>query len=75
MTPVIPKALIRSNNEEFLSLEANKTTRLERTSGSYGTPMYFPLDKNKYDRRTAEVLYFNRLAGYRVGMRFARLVG
>lgn len=73
--PVIPKALIRSNNEEFLSLEANKrTTRLEKTSGSYGTPMYFPLDKNKRDRRLAEVLYFNNLAGYRVGMRFVRLV-
>jgi phenylacetate-CoA ligase len=68
--PVVTKAAIKDDPEEFTSRGNDKVVRVF-TSGSYGTPMTFSLSPQKARRRRAEAVYFNSLAGYRVGMPYA----
>ena len=43
------------------------------TSGSYGMPFTFYLTPEKRARQQAEVIYFSRWAGYKLGMGFAHV--
>lgn len=73
--PVIEKRQVRERYGDFLS---NKFTPGElvttTTSGSYGTPFTFYLTKDKKTRQQAEVSFFSRQAGYKIGTRHAYVV-
>jgi phenylacetate-CoA ligase len=70
--PVIQKSTLRENYDDFLSSAYKRHDLVvTETSGSYGTPMKYHMTKDKRARRQAEVIFFNRWAGYEVGMRFA----
>jgi len=72
--PVIQKSTIRENYDDFLSSAYDKNDLFaSATSGSYGTPFTFYLTKDKRARQQAEVIFFNRWAGYEVGMRYAQV--
>ena len=72
--PVIQKSTIRENYDDFLSSAYDKNDLVTTTtSGSYGAPMKFYLTKDKRARQTAEVIYFNGWAGYKVGMRYSQV--
>lgn len=72
--PVIPKRTIKENYNKFLSSKFQKhQLATTTTSGSYGMPFTFYLTKEKRARQQAEVLFFSRFAGYRVGMKFAHI--
>jgi len=74
--PVIQKKTIKENYEAFLSSKFQKEELAKTTtSGSYGMPFTFYLTKEKRARQQAEVLVFSRFAGYRVGMKFAHILG
>lgn len=66
--PVMQKTTIRKNYLDFfsegLSRDQLKTTA---TSGSYGTPLTFYFTPEKMDRRLAEVIFFNKWAGFSIG--------
>lgn len=68
--PVITKNSIRENYNDFLSNKYNKASLIKvTTSGSYGTPFTFYLSKEKKIRQFSEVIFFNRWAGYKIGMK------
>lgn len=70
--PVIQKKTVRDNYELFFSGAYNKADlSCVKTSGSYGTPMKYYFTKEKKDRRFAEIIFFNRWAGYEIGMNHA----
>lgn len=70
--PVISKRVIKERYRDFLSTSYNKADLVSvKTSGSYGTPFTFQLTRQKRARQTAEIIYFSRWAGFRVGMKHA----
>ena len=72
--PVIQKKNIKDNYEGFISNAYNKRDLYTtKTSGSYGMPFVFYLTKNKYNRRLAEILYFNQKSGYQMGQPFVQV--
>ena len=72
--PVLNKATLKQHVDDFLSNQYDKSSLpTTRTSGSYGLPFTYYMSKEKYNRRFAEILYFNGLAGYKPGMRFAQV--
>ncbi len=72
--PVINKNLLKKEYNSFRS-EPYKHLELPLayTSGSTGTPFEYPVSNYKQERRHAEVLFYNQLAGYRLGMPFAQV--
>jgi len=66
--PVLQKTTIRKNYDDFLS-SFFRLSQLAKTqtSGSYGMPMTFYLTKEKINRRLAEIIFFNRWAGFDIG--------
>ena len=72
--PVIQKKTIKENYDAFISDTYDKNKHFKTsTSGSYGTPFTFFLSIEKRNRQLAEVIYFNKWAGYEVGMRYAQV--
>jgi phenylacetate-CoA ligase len=72
--PVIQKRMIKYNYGDFLSSAYDKKDLVTvTTSGSYGTPFKFYLTKDKRARQQAEIVFFNRWVGYRVGMRYCQV--
>lgn len=70
--PIIQKTQIQRLPDEFISQTVRRSKlKIATTSGSYGTPMNFYQNAEKWDRRSAEVIYFNNWAGYEVGMKHA----
>jgi phenylacetate-CoA ligase len=70
--PIISKEIIKKQQGSFISWAFNKSSlNIAKTSGSYGTPMIFYQNAEKWSRRSAEVIYFNRWAGYDIGMKHA----
>jgi phenylacetate-CoA ligase len=70
--PIMSKEIIKNQQESFMSQAFSKPSlNVVKTSGSYGTPMIFYQNAEKWSRRSAEVIYFNRWAGYDVGMKHA----
>lgn len=68
--PVIDKALVRENFEEFKSQDfLNKDNHKVTTSGSTGNPFHIFHDRNKRARNTADTIYFAKQAGYEIGSR------
>lgn len=70
--PIVSKAIIKDNYEQFKSgafLNAKKIHTMS-TSGSTGTPFTVIQDKNKRNRVLAELIYYNEIAGQRIGDRF-----
>jgi phenylacetate-CoA ligase len=66
--PVVTKSDIRADPKAFTSSRyADRDLIQITTSGSTGTPFRIGLDRGKLGRRTSEILYFNSLAGFRVG--------
>jgi len=72
--PVLQKVEIREDYGGFLS-NAFATADLfsTSTSGSYGTPLVFPLSREKRARQLAELLYFTGWIGWKVGMRYLQV--
>lgn len=70
--PVIEKKTIKDNYDAFISTAyRRKTLATTTTSGSYGTPMLFYRTPEKKARHFAEIIAFNSLAGYELGMKHA----
>lgn len=68
--PVISKRLLKEQLPDFMSCAYRKeelTTSC--TSGSYGIPMVFYLNKDKRARQIAEIMYFSEWAGFEIGMK------
>lgn len=72
--PVIDKAIIRSNIENFVS-QGYRSSELRKvvTSGSTGLPFQIYQDSGKVLRNTADTIYFGRLAGFELGQPLAYL--
>lgn len=73
--PVVSKELIKSRHSDFLS-SAYKVKDLVTfsTSGSYGAPMIYYLNKEKKLRQLMELAYYNTWADYQVGMEHILIV-
>lgn len=70
--PVVRKSDISKDYARFLSMSHERGNLIPvTTSGSYGTPFTFLLTRQKMARRTAEVIWFSRWVGYRIGDRHA----
>jgi len=70
--PVLQKHTVRERHADFLSSSCERTSLVKRiTSGSYGTPLDFYVTREKMARHRAEILYYARWAGYRMGARTA----
>ena len=66
--PVISKAQIKSNWDEMYSSEyRGKPVHHMATSGSTGTPFVMDWNMGKRSRQLAELIYFNELAGQKLG--------
>lgn len=70
--PIISKRTISENAHVFRS-SAYDFAGLPSmtTSGSYGTPFRFYLTPDKRARQRAEIIFFNRWAGYDIGIPYA----
>lgn len=68
--PVISKRLLKERLPDFMS-SAYRKEELSATctSGSYGIPMVFYLNKDKKARQIAEIMYFSEWAGFEIGMK------
>ncbi len=72
--PVLQKAEIREGYDGFRSTAfAPEELTSASTSGSYGTPLVFPLSRDKRARQLAELLYFTGWIGWKVGMRYLQV--
>lgn len=70
--PVIQKTDFKHNYDAMISTYFDREKLFTATtSGSYGTPTKYLMTIDKYWRRFAEIVYFNRWAGYEIGMRHA----
>ena len=70
--PVIKKSMIQENPDSFISDKYNKDELIKvTTSGSYGTPTVFYMNKNKKKRQQAEVIFYSKWAFYDVGVKHA----
>ncbi|HEA22430.1 hypothetical protein LCGC14_1512620 [marine sediment metagenome] len=66
--PVINKNVIRDQYDDFRSTAfIDETNYQAYTSGSTGTPFKVYHDKNKKNRHSADVTYFNQKAGFEIG--------
>jgi len=75
--PVLTKDVIKINYECFLSSEyKDGLEKLHKvtTSGSYGTPFTFYLNKEKRRKVVSEVYYFGEKSNFYLGMKHAYLV-
>jgi phenylacetate-CoA ligase len=72
--PITNKKILKNNFNDFLS-SAYKITSLYtgQTSGSYGTPFIFYFTKQKKVRKTAEIIHYNKNAGFELGMSHAHI--
>jgi phenylacetate-CoA ligase len=66
--PVMTKRALQDKSDDFIS-DAHRNKKLfeKWTSGSYGTPMRVLFSADKWARRNAEVIFYNRRAGLDVG--------
>lgn len=75
--PIIQKNTIKDNTDNFIS-ETYKSTltnlRKVTTSGSYGTPFTFYLNRDKRNRMIAEVYFFGKSSGLDIGKKHAYAV-
>ena len=72
--PVLQKSEIREGYDGFRSAAfAPEELTSASTSGSYGTPLVFPLSRDKRARQLAELLYFTGWIGWKVGMRYLQV--
>lgn len=68
--PVISKENLKHNYREFVSSAYDMGDLVTmKTSGSYGAPMQYHLDRAKKQRQLIELVYYNNWANYKVGMR------
>jgi phenylacetate-CoA ligase len=68
--PVLNKNIIKQRFNDFLTNNpAYPPYRTVVTSGSTGTPFSIIQDLRKYQRNTADTIYFGELANYRLGQR------
>lgn len=66
--PIVDKNIIKENQERILSNEyIDKELHSMSTSGSTGTPFTIYQDINKRKRVLAEIIYFGRICGYKLG--------
>jgi phenylacetate-CoA ligase len=72
--PIMNKKILKNNFNDFLS-SAYKIDSLNtgQTSGSYGTPFTFYFTKQKKARKTAEIIHYNKKAGFELGMSHAHI--
>jgi phenylacetate-CoA ligase len=72
--PIINKKILKNNFNNILS-SAYKINSLitGQTSGSYGTPFTFYFTKQKKVRKTAEIIHYNKKAGFELGMNHAHI--
>lgn len=72
--PVLQKVEIREDYDAFLSKAFVPGDLFSTsTSGSYGTPLVFPLSGEKRARQLAELLYFTGWIGWKVGMGYLQV--
>lgn len=64
--PIINKTIINKNHSDFLTVETDELFKTT-TSGSTGTPLIIYQDKVKRNRHSADMIYFNELAGFIFG--------
>ena len=68
--PVINKNIIRERFNDFMSDKYPvRDLTCVTTSGSTGTPFKLYHDRDKRIRHTADTIYFNKCAGFELGMR------
>jgi phenylacetate-CoA ligase len=70
--PIITKQQIKERYNDFISNAYNLSDlKTGHTSGSYGSPFTFYFTKDNKARQTAELIYFNHMVGFKVGMKHA----
>lgn len=70
--PIISKNDIKTNWNCMHSVDyLGKRLHFMSTSGSTGTPFTMEWDMHKRNHQLAELIYFNEIAGHRLGQRFA----
>jgi phenylacetate-CoA ligase len=68
--PIVSKQTFKEHFDKFFSQKYSPDRLYHwHTSGSYGTPFTFFFTPDKKARKTAELIYFNRLTGFNLGMR------
>lgn len=73
--PVITKEEIRENLEDMVSTKFNiSDLAKDSTGGSTGVPMVFYRDKECWEKRRAQELFFDRWVGYEIGRKTAYFV-
>ena len=69
--PVLSKLTAQADPDSFLSTAFNKSKLITRsTSGSCGLPLAFWMTPQQIAQSNAEIISFNRWAGFELGMRF-----
>lgn len=69
--PIVDKNIIKKQWEELYSKEyVGKPVHKMNTSGSTGTPFVMDWDMNKRKHQLAELIYFNEIAGQKLGQPF-----
>jgi phenylacetate-CoA ligase len=72
--PIINKKMLKERYDAFLSTAySTKSLYRGQTSGSYGTPFTFYFTKEKKARKTAEIIHYNNMAGFKLGMNHAHI--
>ena len=72
--PLIGKKELKEHYDDFFSTSYDRKKLVKtETSGSTGRPFVYYMTKYKINRRMAEVLHYNRQAGYALGMPFAQV--
>lgn len=69
--PVVNKLIYNENYEKFQSSEyINKKIHKMSTSGSTGTPFVVRQNMNKRYRNLADIIYFNKITGQKIGDKY-----
>lgn len=69
--PILLKNTVQENRDSFISDAFDKSRLVTRsTSGSYGLPLVYSMTPQQISQNYAEIISFNRWAGYKLGMRF-----
>lgn len=68
--PLTTKRILRDQWERYRA-KTIASTKSTFSSGSYGAPLELPMSAEKAARRSAEAIFFNGIAGYGLGKKFA----
>lgn len=72
--PLVSKETIRENIEDMKANDGDRGLAKDSTGGSTGVPMVFYRDKECWEKRRAQELFFDKWIGYEIGKKVAYFV-